>query len=63
MLEDHLPKMIKFQKRYFFETLGDNETNRSHQHNSYMYSSRFQKHFYDESALSRFEVLTKPSYK
>ena len=28
-----------------------------------MYSSRFQKHLYDESALSRFEVLTKPLYK
>ena len=29
----------------------------------YMYSSRCQKHLYDESALSRFEVLTKPLYK
>ena len=28
-----------------------------------MYSSRFQKHLYDESALSRFEFLTKPLYK
>ena len=28
-----------------------------------MYSSRFQKHLYDESSLSRFEVLTKPLYK
>ena len=28
-----------------------------------MYSSRFQKHLYDESALSRFEVLTKPIFK
>ena len=27
------------------------------------YSSRFQKHLYDESAFSRFEVLTKPLYK
>ena len=27
-----------------------------------MYSSRFQEHLYDESALSRFEVLTKPIY-
>ena len=29
----------------------------------HMYSSRFQKHLYDESALSRFEVLTKHLYK
>ena len=28
-----------------------------------MYDSRFQDHVYDESALSRFEVLTKPIYK
>ena len=28
-----------------------------------MYSGRFQKHLYDESALSCFEVLTKPIYK
>ena len=28
-----------------------------------MYSSRFQKHLQDESALSRFEVLTNPLYK
>ena len=28
-----------------------------------MYSSRFQKHLYYESALSRFEVLTKAFYK
>ena len=28
-----------------------------------MYSSRFQKHFYDESALSRFEVLIKRIFK
>ena len=27
-----------------------------------MYSRRFQEHLYDESALSRFEVLTKPIY-
>ena len=30
---------------------------------SHMYSSRFQKHLYDESALSIFEVLTKSLYK
>ena len=28
-----------------------------------MYSSRFKKHLYDESALSLFEVLTKALYK
>ena len=28
-----------------------------------MYSSRFQRHLYDESALFRFEVLTKPLHK
>ena len=28
-----------------------------------MYSSRFQKHLYDDSTLSRFEVLTEPLYK
>ena len=56
-------RMIKFDKRYFIETLADNETNRGHQHNAHMHSSRFQKHLYNESALSRFEVLTKPLYK
>ena len=55
--------MIKFQKRYFIETLSDIETNRSHQHNAHMYSSRLQKHLYDDSALSHFEVLTKPLNK
>ena len=55
--------MIKFQKRYFIETLKNNETNSGHKHNAQMYSSRFQKHLYDESALPRFEVLTKPIYK
>ena len=56
-------RMINFQKRYFFETLENNETNSGHKHNAHMYSSRFQKHLYDESALSRFEVLTKPIHK
>ena len=56
-------RMIKFQKRYFIETLENNETIRRHQHEAHMYSSRFQKHLYDESALSRFEVLTKPLFK
>ena len=55
--------MIKFQKRYFVKTLADNATNRGHQHNAQMYSSRFQKQLHDESALSPFEVLTKPLYK
>ena len=55
--------MIKFQKRYFIETLKSNETNSGYKHNAHMNSSRFQNHLYDESALSRFEVLTKPLYK
>ena len=55
--------MIKFQKRYFIETLENNETNCGHKHNAHMYFSRFQKHFYDESALSRFEVLTNSLHK
>ena len=32
-------------------------------HNAHMYSSRFERHLYDESALSRFEVLKKPLHK
>ena len=52
-------RMIKFQKRYFIETLENKETSNVHKHLPHMYSSRFQKHLYDESALSRFEVLTK----
>ena len=55
--------MIKFQKRYFIETLEDNETNSVHEHMPHMFCSRFQKQLYDESALSRFEVLTKPIFK
>ena len=56
-------RMIKFQKRYFIETLENNETNSGHKHTPHMYSSCFQKHLYDESALSSFEVVTKPLYK
>ena len=55
--------MNKFQKRYFIDRLENNETYSRHKHMPHMYSSRFQKHLYDESALSRFEVLTKPLYK
>ena len=55
-------RMIKFQKRYVIETL-DNETNSGRKHNANRYSSRFQKHLYDESTLSRFELLTKPLHK
>ena len=55
--------MIKLQKRYFIETLENNETNSGHKHNAHMYSSRFQKHLYDEFRFSRFEVLTKPLHK
>ena len=54
-------RMTKFQKRYFIETLENNEANLGHKHNAHMYSSGFQKHLYDESAPSRFEVLTKSS--
>ena len=56
-------RLIKLQKRFFIETLENNKTNSGHRHMPHMYSSRFQKHLYDESALSRFEVLTKPFYK
>ena len=55
--------MIKFQKRYFIETLENNETTSGHKHLPHMYSSRFQKHLYDESALSPLEILTKPLFK
>ena len=40
-----------------------NKTTFGHKHNAHMYSSRFQKHLHYESALSRFEGLTKPLYK
>ena len=56
-------RMIKFLKRYFIETLENNETNSGHNHNAHMFSGRFQKHLFDQSALSRFEVLTKIIYK
>ena len=56
-------RMIKFQKRFFIETLENNETNCGHKHLPHMYSSRFGNYLYDESALSPFEVLTKPLYK
>ena len=52
-----------FQKPYFLEKLEYNETNSGHKHTAHMYSSRFQKHLYGESALSRIEVLTKPLQK
>ena len=55
-------RMIKFQKRYFVETLENNATNSGNKHMPHMYSSSFQKHFYDESAFSGFEVLRKPLY-
>ena len=53
-------RMIKFQNGYFIETLQNKETNPGHKHNAQMYSSCFQKHLYDDSSYSRFEVLTKP---
>ena len=55
-------RMTIIQKRYFIETLENNETNSGHKHMPRMYPRHFQKHLYDESALSRFEVLTKPLY-
>ena len=50
--------MIKFQKRCLIETLENNGTNPGHKHTAHFYSSCFQEHLYDESALPRFEVLT-----
>ena len=55
--------MINFQNRYFIETLENKEFNSGHKHMPHLYSSRFQKHLYNESKFSRFEVLTKPLYK
>ena len=55
--------MTKFQKRYFIGTLENNETISGHKQMPHMYSSRFQLHLYDESAISRFELLTKPLCK
>ena len=55
--------MINFQKRYFIETLKNNEPNFDHKHHSNMNSILFQNHLYEESALFRFEVLSKPIYK
>ena len=37
--------MIKFQKRYFIETLETTENNPDHKHNAHMYSSRLQNSF------------------
>ena len=54
---------IKFQKRYFIDVLENNETNFGHKRSAHMYTSRFQKHLYDESVLSLFEVLAIPLYK
>ena len=56
-------RMIKYQKRYFMETLEYKESNSGHKHNAHMYSSRFQKHPHDESEFSSLEVLTKPPIK
>ena len=62
-VERSYARMIKFQKRPYIETRENNETNFGHKYNAHKYSSRFPKHPYDESALSRFEVLTKPLHK
>ena len=56
-------RMINFQQRYFIETFADNGANSGHQHNEQMCDSLFQNQLYNESALSRFEVLTKTIYK
>ena len=40
-------RMIKFQKRYFIETLENNEPNWGHKQYAQMYSSRFQKDLYE----------------
>ena len=55
--------MVKFQKRNFFETLEDNDTNSGHRHNAHMYSGCLQKRLFYESTLPRFEFLTKPIHK
>ena len=55
-------RMIIFQKRYFIKRLENNEASSGHKQMPHMYSSRFQKHLYDESALSGFEVLKKLLY-
>ena len=55
--------MIKSQKRYFIETLKQMELILVTNTMQKLHSSRFQKHLYDETALSRFEVLTKPLHK
>ena len=54
---------LNSKKVIFSKHLKINESNSGHKHNAKMYSSCFQNHFYDESALSRFEVLTKPLHK
>ena len=51
------------KKKYFIETLENYETNSGQKHNAHRYSSCFQEHFYDKSALFRVEVLTKPIFK
>ena len=56
-------RMIKFQKRYFIETLTNNESNTGLQHNAHMYTSCVQDHLYDESVLARFEIINKLLYK
>ena len=56
-------RMINFQKRYYVETVTNNENNSAHQRNAQMYTSCFQDHLYDDYAISRFEVLTKPIYR
>ena len=56
-------KFLQNSKRYFIEKLEYNETNSGHKHTAHMYSSRFQKQLYGESAFSRIEVLTKPLQK
>ena len=39
------------------------ETKSAHHHNGHVYASRFQDYLYDETAHSRFELITKPLHK
>ena len=46
------------QKRYFLETLTDNETYPRHRHNAQVYTYSFRDQLNDEPALFCFEVLS-----
>ena len=58
-----LPITLLRQYLYGNQIFPVDETNPGHKHNAHMFSSRFQKHLYDEPAFSSFENLTKPLCK